>query len=106
MVFFRRAQGPLNTAATLVVWGSLIFASEHAGFAMSGLREIGRLPGESPRLRYQFFMVGVFTIVCAVLLGSLSITQLRSGRKSGWVAVLATLAIDGGLELTGATGTL
>lgn len=106
LIFVRRSIGQLNAAAALVIWGAIIVAAEHAGFATSESLEIAGLPGASAHMRYHFFMAGIFTLVGAILIGVIAVSQLVKGERTAWLAILVALLIGGGFEVSGGAGTL
>jgi hypothetical protein len=106
LILARKRLGELNAATALVIWGAFIPTFEHASFAISGSREIAAIPGIGLHSRYHFFMAGVFTLVAGILIAIVAITQLKQGQPTGWYAILIALLIGGGLELSGAAGTL
>ena len=106
LILARKRLGALNAAAALVIWGAFIPTFEHASFAISGSWEIAAVPGIGLHSRYHFFMAGVFTLVAGIMIAIVAVTQLRQGQQIGWYAILVALLIGGGLELSGAAGTL
>lgn len=106
LLLARKRLGALRTAMALVIWGTLIPTAEHAGFAIGGSQEIAAVPGVGLHTRYHFFMAGVFTLVAGIMIALVAATQLRQGQRTGWYAILLALLIGGGLELSGAAGTL
>jgi len=106
LILTRRRIGSLEAASWLVIWGVIIVVGEHATWAMR--LSIHERAWTNPHSTIHYFMSGVYALIGGVLLGVLSRTLLREGRRAGWYAVLFATAAGGALELlmNGPTGLL
>ena len=102
LILARNRLGVLRTAAMLVIWGAIIPILEHANWAIGGSQK----GIADVHIRYHIFMAGIFTIVAGIMIAIVAATQLRQGKRMGWVAILVALLVGGGFELSGAAGML
>ena len=99
----RHRQGLLTAASRLVVFGAVILALEHAGFAISCSAE-ALCPVEGTlffgdHVRLHFFMAGAYTVIGSGALIVVARALLRDGKRSGWFTILGALGVGGTLDL-------
>ena len=99
----RQRRGLLNASSRLVVYGAVILALEHAGFAVTCSAKLACPVGNSffsgDHVRLHFFMAGVYTVIGSAALIVVARTLLRDGRRSGWFLILGALGLGGTLDL-------
>ena len=94
IIVIRHRIGVLNAASRLVILGAVVLAFEHPQFAITlSARVI------SNHARLHFFMAGVYTLIGLVVIGVVSRTLLREGRRAGWLIVFGALVVGGGFDL-------
>jgi hypothetical protein len=100
LLLARKRLGAANAAAWLITYGSWTIAGEHT---LVGLGEVANLPSLPAHAHFHFLMGGIYTFVCAVLLGVVAWTLLRTGSRIGWYAILFALVLGGSMELFAAS---